>query len=51
MTPVRAARLGEPGYVEFLHRLSDLGVIDRDERLELVAVHGAVLRAVGGSAR
>lgn len=42
---VVARRLGEPGYVRFVKRLAELGVLDREERRGWIALHGAVLRA------
>jgi len=39
-----AARVGEQGFVQFLHRLHELGVLDRYEVLQWLALHGAVLR-------
>ena len=45
MRALRAAHVGTPGFVEYVHRLAELGVLDREERLRWVALHGAVLRA------
>ena len=41
---MKAARLGESGYVEFLHEVFWLGVITSEELIDHLALHGAVLR-------
>jgi hypothetical protein len=40
-----ASRLGEPGFLRFVHELNALGVLDRAELLSWLELHGCVLRA------
>ena len=47
MRPLRAVLIGTEGFVHFVHGLRDLGVIDRDEMLGLLRLHGAVIRTTG----
>jgi hypothetical protein len=42
-----AAQVGEPGFVQYLHRLRDLDVLNRDELLAWLRLHGAIMRATG----
>jgi hypothetical protein len=42
-----AVRLGEPGFVHYLHRVRDLDVLDRDELLTWLRLHGWIMRATG----
>jgi hypothetical protein len=42
---LQAARLGDAGFLAFVHRLAELGVLDREERLRWVSLHAAVLWA------
>lgn len=44
---LRAAHVGEVGFLEFVHALERLGVLDRNERLAWIQFHGAALRASG----
>jgi hypothetical protein len=45
--PLRATHVGEVGFLEFVHALERLGVLDRNERLAWIQFHGAALRASG----
>ena len=42
---LRAAHLGEDGFITFLYALVRLGVIDRAELRGWLGLHGAVMRA------
>jgi hypothetical protein len=44
MSTIVAHRVGEEGYVHFLHVLLRLGVLDRDDVLAHLRLHGAVIR-------
>jgi hypothetical protein len=44
--PLRAAHLGEPGFVSFIYELQRLAVIDRAELRGWLELHGSVLRSV-----
>jgi hypothetical protein len=41
---VRAVRIGEEGFVAFLHELRRLGVLTQPDVIAWLALHGAVLR-------
>jgi hypothetical protein len=42
--PLRAAHLGEVGFLEFVLELGRLGVLDSEEALAWLRLHGDVLR-------
>ena len=42
-----ACRVGDEGFLHFVHELRRSGVLDREETLGWLALHGAVLRAFG----
>lgn len=44
MMTLISARLGEVGYVTFIHELERLGVLDRDSVREHLRLHGHLLR-------
>jgi hypothetical protein len=44
-TPIRAARLGDPGFVSFVLRLHVEDVLDHNELIAWLHLHGAVMRA------
>ena len=44
MKTLISARLGEVGYVTFVHELERLGVLDRDSVREHLRLHGHLLR-------
>jgi hypothetical protein len=41
----RGVRVGEVGFVSYLHQLRRLGVIDQSEVISWLGLHGAVIRA------